>query len=126
MESILTSIKKLLGIGEEYEAFDNDIVMYINSVFPMLAQLGIGPKEGFIITDESTTWNEYLNGNKMLETVKMYICLKVKLLFDPPASGTIVEVIKETIKELEWRINVEYETPNNSIGDNGGNNDVEL
>lgn len=123
MDSILTSIKKLLGITEEYEHFDKDIVLYINTVFPILTQLGVGPKEGFTITDESTTWKEYLGDDKRFEFVKTYIYLKVRLLFDPPASGTIVEAINQTIKEIEWRIGVFLDTPDIS---KEGDNDVEL
>lgn len=119
MDSILTSIKKLLGITEEYEHFDKDIVLYINTVFPILTQLGVGPKEGFTITDESTTWKEYLGDDKRFEFIKTYIYLKVRLLFDPPASGTIVESINQTIKEIEWRIGVFLDTPDiDKEGDN--------
>lgn len=106
MESILTSIKKLLGIDEDYEAFDNDIVMHINSVFMILNQLGIGPADGFSIDDKTTSWNDYLGSKmKMLNAVKTYTYLKVKLLFDPPASSAAIESINRLISELEWRLN---------------------
>lgn len=106
MDSILTSIKKLLGITEEYEHFDPDIIMHINSAFSVLTQLGVGPKQGFRIEDESTEWSEFLNDNLRLEFVKTYVHLKVKLVFDPPLSSAVLESINRQISELEWRINV--------------------
>ena len=105
MDSILTSIKKLLGITEEYEHFDPDIIVHINSAFMILNQLGVGPEEGFSIKDKSSTWNEFLSGSN-LEAVKTYVYLKVKLMFDPPLSSTVIEAIKSQISELEWRLNV--------------------
>ena len=106
-ESILTSIKKLLGIPEDHEHFDVDIIMHINSVFMILTQLGIGPDDGFKITDKSTTWNEYLPDGANIESVKSYMYLKVRLLFDPPSSSSIIESINRLISELEFRLNVE-------------------
>lgn len=107
MESILTSIKKLLGIAEEYEHFDKDIIMHINSVFMILRQLGVGPSKGFMITDSSAAWDDFLPENGiMLESVKTYIYLKVKLMFDPPTSSAIMESMNRMIGELEWRLNV--------------------
>lgn len=108
-ESILTSIKKILGITEEYEQFDADIIMHINSVFMILQQLGVGPKEGFTITDKSTTWGDYLLNGTQYESVKSYIGLKVRLLFDPPLSSTVMECMKQMISEMEWRLNVQAE-----------------
>lgn len=110
MESILTSIKKLLGITEEYEQFDSDIIMHINSVFMILNQLGIGPKNGFHITDKFATWDDFLPAdNKNFEAVKSYMHLKVKLLFDPPLGSAVMECMKQMANELEWRLNVEAE-----------------
>lgn len=109
MESILTSIKKLLGITEDYEHFDADIIMHINSVFMILNQLGVGPKDGFSISDETATWNDYLPDGTNLEAVKSYIHLKVKLLFDPPLSSSVMESMQHIISELEWRLNVQAE-----------------
>ena len=106
MESILTSIKKLLGIAEEYEHFDPDIIMHINSVFMVLTQLGVGPSEGFMIEDETSTWEEFLQGNYNVEVVKSYIHLRVKLLFDPPLSSAVIEAMNNMIKEFEWRLTV--------------------
>ena len=106
MDSILTSIKKLLGITEEYENFDQDIIMHINSAFMILNQLGVGPKSGFSISDKSSTWDEFIPESSNLEAVKTYVHLKVKLMFDPPLSSTVIEAIKSQINELEWRLNV--------------------
>lgn len=111
MDSILTSIKKLLGITEEYENFDQDIIMHINSAFMILNQLGVGPKSGFSISDKSSTWDEFIPENSNLEAVKTYVHLKVKLMFDPPLSSTVIEAIKTQINELEWRLNVSVDPP---------------
>lgn len=104
-ESILTSIKKMLGIEEGYTHFDPDIIMHINSVFMTLFQLGIGPK-GFNITDDEATWSEYVSNINELQAIKPYIYAKVRLAFDPPSSGTLVELMKQQIAEMEWRLNV--------------------
>ena len=111
MDSILTSIKKLLGITEEYENFDQDIIMHINSAFMILNQLGVGPKSGFSINDKSSTWNEFIPESSNLEAVKTYVHLKVKLMFDPPLSSTVNAAIKSQINELEWRLNVSVDPP---------------
>lgn len=110
MESILTSIKKLLGLEEEQKDFDPDIIMYINSVFPTLNQLGVGPKEGFSITDELALWSEFIQDNKKLNDVKTYIYLKVKLIFDPPLSSSVLASTERMIKECEWRLNITAES----------------
>ena len=111
MESILTSIKKMLGITEDYEHFDADITMHINSVFMVLSQLGVGPDKGFSISDKYKTWSEFLTeGDPRFEAVKTYMYLKVKLLFDPPLSSIVAEAMNRQISELEWRINVAAES----------------
>ena len=109
-KSILDSIKKMLGIDASYTIFDQDIIMHINTVFIILNQLGVGPSEGFSIEDNKKTWKDYLNDDTKLESVKSYIYLKVKLLFDPPLSTAVIEAIKQQINELEWRLNVEAES----------------
>lgn len=103
-ESILNSIKKLLGITAEYEHFDPDITMHINSVFVILNQLGVGPDTPFSITGDSETWDQFIDEAK-LNMVKSYMYLKVRLLFDPP-TGSVQDAIKNQIAELEWRLNV--------------------
>lgn len=111
MESILTSIKKLLGIEEEYEHFDPDIIMHINSVLMILTQLGVGPSEGFMIEDKNATWYDFIPDKQNLEAVKSYMHLKVKLLFDPPLSSAVIESMNRMISEFEWRLNVAAEQP---------------
>lgn len=106
-ESILTSIKKLLGLSKDYVVFDTDIIMHINTVFVILNQLGVGPSEGFKIVDDLATWNMFTNDVNNLESIKTYIYLKVKLLFDPPLNSSVLESTKQLINEFEWRLNVE-------------------
>lgn len=106
-ESILTSIKKMLGMEENYNVFDTDIIIHINTIFMTLNQLGVGPSSGFKIEDDSAMWSEYIDEDSDLEAVKTYIYLKVKLLFDPPLSSSVIEVMKQSIAELEWRLNVQ-------------------
>ena len=95
MESILTSIKKLLGIEEDYVHFDADIIMHINSVLSILTQLGVGPSEGYSIKDANATWDEFITNPAKLELVKSYVYLKVKLMFDPPSSSSAIESMKQ-------------------------------
>lgn len=109
-ESILLSIKKLLGLDKSYTVFDPDIIMHINSVFMILNQLGVGPSEGFRIEDDIAVWNDYITEEDNLDAVKSYIHLKVKLLFDPPLSSAVMEANKQIINELEWRLNVGAES----------------
>ena len=104
-DSILTSIKKLLGIVEEYTYFDADIIMHINMAFMILYQLGVGPSSPFMIEDESTTWSDFLGDATDLSGVKTYVFLKVKSVFDPPQSSAAMEAINNNIRELEWRLN---------------------
>ena len=112
MESILNSIKKLLGIAEDYDYFDSDIIIHINSVFATLTQLGVGPEDGFSIDDESAKWEDFLPEERMLHSVKSYMFMKVKLMFDPPLSSAVIECTKEQIKELEWRLQVAVDSAN--------------
>ena len=108
-DSILDSIKKILGMPPEYDAFDTDLVIHINSVFGILAQLGVGPEGGFSISDNTALWKAYLGDSKDLEMVKSYIALKVRLIFDPPTIGAVMDAMKEQIRELEWRLNVQVD-----------------
>ena len=108
--SILTSIKKLLGITEEYTHFDPDIIMHINSVFMILSQLGVGPVERFSISDSTSTWDEFVTDSQNLEAIKSYMHMKVKLLFDPPQSSAVIEAMNRMISEFEWRLNVAAES----------------
>lgn len=110
MESILTSIKKLLGIAEDYTHFDADLIMHINSVFMILNQLGVGPSECFRIDNDYATWEDFTADISQLSLVKSYMHYKVKLLFDPPASSVVMECMNQAIKEFEWRLNVAVES----------------
>lgn len=109
--SILTSIKKLLGISESCTDFDTDVIMHINTVLMTLNQLGVG-KEGYQIEDKDNVWSEFVESDK-LAAIKSYVHLRVKLLFDPPLNSAIIEAIKESIRELEWRLNVRAESEDN-------------
>lgn len=112
MESILTSIKKLLGIEEEYTHFDADIIMHINSAFFILSQIGVGPSKGFRIEDENQTWDDFIPdmSEKNLELTKTYVYKRVKLLFDPPTGSVVMQATKEATNEFEWRLNVAAES----------------
>lgn len=109
MDSILSSVKKVLGLEEDYEAFDVDIIMHINSMLSVVNQLGVGPEEGFSIEDKEATWEQFLGTDPRKNDVKTYIYLRVRLLFDPPSTSHALAAVKEQYKELEWRINVERE-----------------
>lgn len=112
MESILTSIKSLLGIEDSYTHFDNQIIMHINSVFSILTQLGVGPSTGFMIHDKSALWSDFISDSSLIEFVKTYTYLKVRLIFDPPTGSAVLESMKQTISELEFRINVAVDPMN--------------
>ena len=105
MESILTSIKKLLGITEDYDHFDEDIIMHINTVFMTLTQLGIGPADGFTISGDELLWTDFVPISEVA-AVKSYTYLRVRLLFDPPLNSSVLASMERTIAELEWRLNV--------------------
>ena len=109
-ESILTSIKKLLGLSKDYKVFDTDIIIHINTVFLTLNQLGVGPVEGFSIEDDTAVWSDFIGNNEKLNAVQTYVYLKVKLVFDPPLNSAVLEANKQTIAELEWRLNTEVES----------------
>lgn len=104
MNSILTSIKKMLGIAEDYTQFDADLVMHINSVLSILNQLGVGPATGFSIESKNDTWGDFVDDLSILQFIKSYTYLKVRMLFDPPTGGAVTESINRQISELEWRI----------------------
>lgn len=104
MDSILDSVKKVLGIDKTYAAFDVDILMHINTVFATLHQLGVGPAAGYAIEDASPTWDDFLANDPRLNNIKTYVALKVRMVFDPPTTGFLLTSMKEQIQELEWRI----------------------
>lgn len=106
MDSILTSIKKLLGLESAYTVFDNDIIMLINSALMTLTQIGIGPSAGVTISSAADLWSKIIGTRTDLEGVKTYVYLMVRLSFDPPQTGYLVDAIKTQLTELTWRLNV--------------------
>ena len=108
IDSILGSVKKKLGIMQDYTHFDEEIIMDINSTFGILNQLGVGPKEPFTITGYTEKWDDFIRTGK-IETVKTYVVLKVRLYFDPPQSSFLLREVEDRIAELEFRLNVDAE-----------------
>jgi hypothetical protein len=108
-QSILTSTKKILGIAEDYTIFDLDIITHINSAFSTLTQLGVGPAEGFMITGADETWDAFIAEDFQYNSVKSYVFLKTRQLFDPPQTSYLISAVERQIQELEWRLNVHRE-----------------
>ena len=108
-DSILKSTKSALGIIPEYNEFDDQIIMYINTAFSVLTQLGCGPAEGFSIEDDKAVWEDFLGTDKRLNMVVTYVHLSVGLSFDPPTSSFALQAAKERKEELQWRINMEVD-----------------
>lgn len=111
MDSILNTVKIALGVETEYNGFDTNILLDINSALSNLNQLGVGPVEGFVIKGENETWEEFLGNSIQLEATKSYILHKVRLSFDPPTNSFLVEAIQKQIQELEWRLMVQVDPP---------------
>lgn len=110
MSSILLTVRQSLGIQNDFDGFDGEIIVAINTAFMSLNQLGVGPEDGFVVSEVTDTWESFLgDGVTNLEGVKSYICLKARLLFDPPTSSYLLEAIQRSLNELEWRLNVEVE-----------------
>lgn len=107
-KSILLSVKKLLGIPVEHTQFDPDLIMDINATFNILTQLGVGPEEGFSITDDTAVWTDFIDDQR-LNMVRTYVGLKVRMMFDPPTSGVVLESVKGLVSEMEWRLNVQVD-----------------
>ena len=105
-ESILESIKHLLGPGSCDDHFDDDLIIFINGVFSQLTQLGVGPEKGFSIDGPDKFWEEYISNDPKLEMVKTYMYTKVRLRFDPPQSSSVIQLMQQDANELEWRLNV--------------------
>ena len=113
MDSILNNVKKLLGIDSEDDSFDIDVMTMINSTIPSLAQMGIGPSNGYIVTSADDKWTDWITTNDInLQGVKTYLYLKIKLIFDPPTNSTVVEAFNKNLNELEWRMMLAVETNN--------------
>lgn len=109
-DSILVSIKKMLGLDDEYTPFDADVLIHINSAFMTLCQMGIGPKEGFMVSDYNQTWDEFLTNKVMLGGVKTWVYLQVKMLFDPPTNSFVMDAYKTQAEQILWRLNVQAES----------------
>lgn len=116
-DSILTSIKKLLGIDMYDTCFDVDVMMHINSVLAILQQLGVGPRSGFSIMSDEETWSDFIEpDDERLNYVKTYVYLRVRLLFDPPTNSFVTDAITKQYQELEWRITVACDEINKEYG----------
>ena len=113
--SILLTIKKMLGLDPEYDAFDTAVVVNINTVFMTLTQLGVGPTGGYSIIDATATWEDFLGAATDLEAVKSYVYLATKLIFDPPASSFVLASMEKQIAMYEWRLNVQAEGATTSV-----------
>ena len=103
-ESILDYVKKLLGIQKDYTHFDPDIIYGINAAFAVLTQLGVGPEEGFMVSDDTAKWTDFVSDTARLSLIKEYVCLKTRLLFDPPTSAVLIDVMNKSASEYEWRL----------------------
>jgi len=119
-DSILLSTKKVLSIPEDYDVFDDQVVLFINSAFATLNQLGVGPEDGFSIQDATETWTDFIGVNPKYDMVKTYVYLKTRALFDPPQMGYLVTAMDSQINQLEWRLNVlreetEWRNPNPTL-----------
>lgn len=109
--SILNTIKTALGVGSDYDPFDAELIIHINSVFSNLHQMGVGPSSPYSIAGEENVWSEFIESRTDLESVKTYVYAKVRLIFDPPATSFGIKAFEELCKEYEWRLNVKGETP---------------
>ena len=107
-ESILKTIKQLIGCPDDFEQFDLDLIVHINSAFATLTHLGVGPKEGYRITGADNVWSEFEDDVQKLSLIKDYVYIKTRLLFDPPTSGSLMDSLKEQLKEMEWRLYMLY------------------
>ena len=107
-ESILKTIKQLIGCPDDFEQFDLDLMIHINSAFATLTQLGVGPKEGYRINGPGNVWSEFETDDQKISLLKDYVYIKTRLLFDPPTTGSLMDSLKEQLKEMEWRLYMLY------------------
>lgn len=105
-DSILDSVKKIVDIAEGINEFDNRIIMYINTSLATLNQLGVGPEHGFMIQDATPTWEDFLGSDPNFNLVQSYVCLQVRMLFDPPTTSFTIDAMNNQIAKFEWRISV--------------------
>lgn len=106
VDSILDDTKQVCGIEPDYTHYDLDIMMHINSVFATLNQLGVGPDDGFEITGNTEVWDDFIAGNKKFNSVRTYVVMKVRSIFDPPTTSFAIGAMEKQLQELEWRLNV--------------------
>lgn len=112
-DSILDSTKQVLGVDADYTAFDVDITLFVNTTLGSLQTIGVGPYDGFVITDNTSLWTDFVSSPKQLVSlVKSYVCLKTKMAFDPPATSFAIEALNKQLSELEFRLNVVAESSN--------------
>lgn len=104
MESILNTVKKASNMSADFTAFDDDVIMHTNTLFMTLRQMGVGPSTPFSIKDANAKWTDFTEDIEQLEAVKTFVSLKVRLIFDPPQSSTVMQAIKDVIAECEWRL----------------------
>lgn len=108
-QSILKSVKKFLGLADDYDVFDLDIIMHINTVFTDLHQVGLGKEDAFYIEDDTATWGDFLGDEKNMNSVKTYVAMSVRLLFDPPTTSFAIQAMEKQLEKLEWRLHVQSE-----------------
>ena len=109
-DSILDSIKKILGVSTEDDAFDEELIILINSVFMTLQQIGVGPQDTlFYIEDNSSSWSDYVENPNEIPMIKTYIAIRVRLIFDPPQSSSLDQALRQEIAEYEWRLNIKVD-----------------
>lgn len=107
-ESIMLTVKKACGLQPEYEAFDEEMIMDINSVFFILYQRGIGSDSIFSISDDTSKWSDFMDDDRVA-IIAPYVGYKVRLMFDPPQNSTTNESLKDKVNELEWRLSIEFD-----------------
>lgn len=108
-DSILYTVKKLLGLDSSYDAFDTDVLIGINAALFTLMQLGVGPSTGFVVSNASQTWSDFAGNVTDLEALKQYVYLRTRIGFDPPSNGTLMQAMKDLCDEYAWRLNVQVD-----------------
>lgn len=119
IESILLSVKRNLGITDEYKHFDEDLIIHINSALSILTQVGVGPEAGFAITDENSKWSDFMGSDKRLDMCQQFVYLRVKSIFDPPQTATVLDAYQKAADELIWRIEVAANPPDAMVISSG-------
>jgi hypothetical protein len=115
-DSILNSIKEMLGLSEDYVVFDAEVMAHINAALMHLIEIGVGPEQGyFLVSDATATWRDFIKPDapETYSMTKTFVYLYVRTIFDPPSSSYVLDAFKKTMAELEWRLNVQAETPVN-------------